>query len=57
VILIPHVPEAQTPVFVGASFAISEFTNAVVASCVVLVEEAAVGAVGTHVRAGEARRA
>lgn len=54
VILIPHVPDAQVPVLVGASLAIWALTNAVVASCVVLVVMAAVGAVGIPVSAGEA---
>ena len=53
-IAIGHVPEAQPPIFVGASLATCARTNAVVASCVVLVERAAVGAVGVPERAGEA---
>jgi hypothetical protein len=53
VMLIPHVPLAPPPVLVGASLAISVLTNAVVASWVVLVLTAAVGAVGMPVRAGE----
>jgi hypothetical protein len=50
---IPHVPEAPPPVLVGASLAISAFTKAVVASCVVFVPTEAVGAVGVPVKAGE----
>ena len=53
VMLIPHVPLAPPPVLVGASLAISAFTKAVVASWVVLVLTAAVGAVGVPVRDGE----
>jgi hypothetical protein len=54
VMLIPQLPDAPPPVFVGASFAISALTKAVVASCVVFVVTSAVGAVGVPVRAGEA---
>jgi hypothetical protein len=57
VILIPQVPDAQVPVLVGASLAISALTYAVVAIWLVLVRRAAVGAVGIPVRDGEARRA
>jgi hypothetical protein len=49
-----HVPEAPPPVLVGASLAISAFTKAVVAICVVSVPTEAVGAVGVPLSAGEA---
>jgi hypothetical protein len=55
--LMPQVPDAPVPVFVGASFAISAFTKAVVAICVVLVPTAAVVDVGVPVKAGDARSA
>ncbi len=54
VILIPQVPLAHHQTLVGASLAISLFTNSVVANCIVLVPTAAVGAVAVPVRAGEA---
>ena len=57
VTLMPQLPEAPPPVLVGASFAISAFTKAVVATCVVFVPTEAVGAVGVPVSAGEARSA
>jgi hypothetical protein len=52
----PHVPVAPVPSFAGASFAISAFTNAVVAICVVFVPTAAVGARGVPVKVGEAEK-
>jgi hypothetical protein len=52
--LIPHVPDAPVPVLVGASSAICATTKAVVASWVVFVLRAAVGAAGTPVKVGEA---
>ena len=57
VIPIGHVPDAPDPDFVGASLAISAFTKAVVAICVVLLETAAAGAVGVPVSAGESNAA
>jgi hypothetical protein len=55
--LMPQVPDAPVPVFDGASLAISAFTNAVVATCVVLVPTVAVGAKGVPVKVGDARLA
>jgi hypothetical protein len=48
-----RLPTADLSTFVAASLAISALTNAVVATCVVLVPTAAVGAAGVPVSVGE----
>ena len=55
VTLIPQEPDAPVPVFVGASSAICATTYAVVATWVVLVFTAAVGATGVPVSVGLVR--